>query len=241
MDKKRITKKHMQYVRKICESNTVKHSTIYKALLNSECDYDMFCDAFSAKQTLYNILKNGDINEILFEVGTLADIYEKYHLDVYEYKDILNKAYMVIHEIIKYYSKNINKKDDKILGIASAICLMDHVTMPYTDLKYINNICYLPSLISDTLSAFTGINIINKALISEDRFNNKIRSIYHYLHYRSDRLFIHLINHLSQPSTKYPDNIYIAELLDMDNSWDIIDVIHSIISTAVEDDLNYIG
>ena len=238
---KRITKNHRIHVKKICECNTTRHTYISKALVNPDCDYDIFADAFMAKHALYDIIKNGDINELTFEIGHLDDIYKNYGLDVDTYRDILNKAFIIAHKLIMYYSRSIYDTVGTLSGLASAICLMDHITIPYINPFYMNNQYFFSELISDTIRAFRGMLLISDLFKNTDIKNGYLNTLESIMYRKSNIFFINLVNYLSEPVHELKDTFIIDRLVNVIDINTIKLLLYDLFSYIVTDDSNYIG
>ena len=239
---KRITKNHRIYVKKICECNTTRHAYIFKALVNPDCDYDVFADAFMAKRALYDIIKNEDIDELTFEIGHLDDIYKNYGLDVDTYKDILNKAFIIAHKLIMYYSRCMYDKVGTLSGLASAICLMDHITIPYIDPSYMNNQYFFSELISDTIRAFRGMTLVSDIFKNNDIKKCGYLKMFEFIMYRKSNIFfINLVNYLSEPVHDLKDTFIIDKLVNATHINTIKLLLYDLFSYNVTDDSNYIG
>lgn len=237
----RITRKHRLYVKKICECTTVNHDTLNKLLTDIGCDYDIFCDSFIVKKALYDVLKNGHIDDLVYEVNTLNMIYDKYDIDMYQYKDIIRNVFNVSHELISYYNRNLQEKSDTLRGICSTIALMDHATMPYINREYFNSSAFFPMLVSDTIRSFTGISTISK--IINDRGGKRripLLSMEHMIYNEPVKFFIMLISYLALPIKSIDNGIIANRIFSISDAENMEVLFKDFLAYVVSDKSNYI-
>lgn len=237
----KITRKHRMYVKQICECNTVNHTILDKLLMNISCDYDIFCDSFIVKKALYDVLKNGHIDDLVYEVNTLNMLYDKYDIDMYQYKDLIRDTFNVSHELISYYDKHLQEKSDTLRGICSTIALMDHVTMPYINREYFNSSAFFPMLVSDTIRSFTGISTISK--IINDRGGKKripLLSMEHMIYNEPVKFFIMLISYLALPIKGIDNGILANRIFSISDAENMEVLFKNFLAYVVSDKSNYI-
>ena len=237
----KITRKHRMYVKQICECNTVNHTILDKLLMNISCDYDIFCDSFIVKKALYDVLKNGHIDDLVYEANTLNMLYDRYDIDMYQYKDLIRDTFNVSHELISYYDKNLQEKSDTLRGICSTIALMDHVTMPYINREYFNSSAFFPMLVSDTIRSFTGISTISK--IINDRGGKKripLLSMEHMIYNEPVKFFIMLISYLALPIKSIDNGIIANRIFSISDAENMEVLFKDFLAYVVSDKSNYI-
>lgn len=236
----KITRKHRMYVKQICECNTVNHTILDKLLMNISCDYDIFCDSFIVKKALYDVLKNGHIDDLVYEVNTLNMLYDKYDIDMYQYKDLIRDTFNVSDELISYYNRNLQEKSDTLRGICSTIALMNHATMPYINRDYFNSPTFFLMLVSDTIRSFTGISTISKIINDRGKKHIPLLSMEHMIYNEPVKFFIKLISYLSLPIKGIDDGILANRIFSISDAENMEVLFKDFLAYVVNDKSNYI-